>query len=474
MQIINQSATILNYDSNALQQIEQAGRTCYQSQDKITESSAEKFVSRLQKKKHLAMLEFADIAVKFITNRGVSHELVRHRLASFSQESTRYVTSTKNNTIQSVDDIYVAYSKGWPISQIAKYSNKLFTEAQIYKITEKKNKKHFKLKCHINSKRLNKIDSADKAFFAGLFITLGQLWLDKNKKKVIISFLQNQFGLNSFLKTFLKISSLDLRNHQSQYVIESDSLFNALSEFGFITGASIRMLRKEVKALWTSIPTEFEADFIRGLLEGSGTIKFWEDQDIKNCQIAFINNKHILTKINSWLFKEFGYKTTIVACSKSLNYQSVITDLKVGKIVCAKLYNNFIFPFGHLKAISALSQIDLDPPLATFGDENFKIIRPIWFNSGHVSTWLWIKSMIESESTYTDLRQLGWSPQQAREVLTNSLKTELCMKANVREWLHILDLRCSKAAHPQMRALMIDTLHQFQKLFPTVFNELFY
>lgn len=96
MKIINQNSEILNIDENILERIEMAGRTCYQSFDKITKNSAEKFVQMLQKKNHGAMLEFADIMVRFITDRGVTHELVRHRHCSFAQESTRYVRYDKD------------------------------------------------------------------------------------------------------------------------------------------------------------------------------------------------------------------------------------------------------------------------------------------------------------------------------------------------------------------------------------------
>lgn len=71
--------------------LEAAGRTCYKSENKITENSAESFIRSLITRGHHAMLEFGDITVRFITNRGVTHELVRHRLCSFAQESTRYV-----------------------------------------------------------------------------------------------------------------------------------------------------------------------------------------------------------------------------------------------------------------------------------------------------------------------------------------------------------------------------------------------
>jgi thymidylate synthase (FAD) len=70
--------------------IELAGRTCYKSEDKITSESAKKFVKALVKRGHEAMLEHASMTVRFTVDRGVSHEIVRHRIASFAQESTRY------------------------------------------------------------------------------------------------------------------------------------------------------------------------------------------------------------------------------------------------------------------------------------------------------------------------------------------------------------------------------------------------
>lgn len=70
--------------------IEAAGRVCYKSEDKIGEGSAEAFVRGLLKRGHEAVIEHAKITVKFTCDRGVSHEIVRHRMASYCQESTRY------------------------------------------------------------------------------------------------------------------------------------------------------------------------------------------------------------------------------------------------------------------------------------------------------------------------------------------------------------------------------------------------
>jgi thymidylate synthase (FAD) len=83
--------TIGKVDGNAIvRHIEKCGRVCYKSEDKITDDSAEKFVAGIIKRGHEAVLEHASITVRFVCDRGVSHEIVRHRLASFCQESTRY------------------------------------------------------------------------------------------------------------------------------------------------------------------------------------------------------------------------------------------------------------------------------------------------------------------------------------------------------------------------------------------------
>ncbi|HPY81502.1 MAG TPA: FAD-dependent thymidylate synthase [Bacteroidales bacterium] len=91
MKIIEQTHQIIQKPNNPIQLIEQAGRTCYKSEDKITDDSAEIFAKKLVKLKHESVFEHVVVSVRFITNRGVTHELVRHRMCSFSQESTRYV-----------------------------------------------------------------------------------------------------------------------------------------------------------------------------------------------------------------------------------------------------------------------------------------------------------------------------------------------------------------------------------------------
>lgn len=79
-----------------LKKIERIGRVCYKSENNIKDGSAERFVSNLINRHHESVLEHVSISVRVICDRGISHEIVRHRLASYSQESSRYCNYSNN------------------------------------------------------------------------------------------------------------------------------------------------------------------------------------------------------------------------------------------------------------------------------------------------------------------------------------------------------------------------------------------
>jgi thymidylate synthase (FAD) len=108
-------------------------------------------------------------------------------------------------------------------------------------------------------------------------------------------------------------------------------------------------------------------------------------------------------------------------------------------------------------------------------DGRMEFIRPVWFDDlsefdRNIETWK--SAMLSAENHYRYLLEGGWRPEQAREVLPNSLKTEIVVKANIREWRHIFQLRTSRKAHPQMRALMIPLLTELREKIPVVFDDI--
>ena len=98
MKLINSSVQILDEinESEVINKIAKVARTCYKSEDASTTDKDKALVKRLIQSGHEAMIEHYSISVKFICDRGVSHELVRHRMASFAQESTRYCNYSKD------------------------------------------------------------------------------------------------------------------------------------------------------------------------------------------------------------------------------------------------------------------------------------------------------------------------------------------------------------------------------------------
>ncbi len=96
----------MNSYEDILKKIEKIGRVCYKSENMITDNSAERFISSILKRGHESVIEHESITVRFICDRGVTHEIVRHRIASYSQESTRYCNYSQdkfNNEITVID-----------------------------------------------------------------------------------------------------------------------------------------------------------------------------------------------------------------------------------------------------------------------------------------------------------------------------------------------------------------------------------
>lgn len=101
MIIIQPSATVEWIESSAeiMLRLERCGRTAYKSEDKITEGSATKFIQMIIRRGHLSVLEHVAVSARVTCDRGISHEIVRHRIASYTQKSTRYCTYGKKGEV---------------------------------------------------------------------------------------------------------------------------------------------------------------------------------------------------------------------------------------------------------------------------------------------------------------------------------------------------------------------------------------
>lgn len=132
MEFIEPSVQILDSinELQILSKLELAGRTAYKSEDRITKGSAEKFIRSIIKSGHHSVLEHVNITVKFICDRGITHELVRHRIASYTQESTRYCNYSKKGIVFIVPPWGFDMTDLWFLGVVEEYYNKKISRGQ--------------------------------------------------------------------------------------------------------------------------------------------------------------------------------------------------------------------------------------------------------------------------------------------------------------------------------------------------------
>ena len=99
-------------------------------------------------------------------------------------------------------------------------------------------------------------------------------------------------------------------------------------------------------------------------------------------------------------------------------------------------------------------------------------IRPFFWNDDPEKFRIWEEAMAAAERSYLELTARGATPQEARSVLPNSLKTEIVATMDLREWRHFFKLRAAPAAHPQMREVAVPLLKAFQEAVPVVFEDI--
>ena len=548
----------------ALKFIEMAGRTCYRSEDKITEDSAEGFVRKLIKAGHLAMVEHSNFVVrhrdhdndamvkamiaagkfltvrrdsdylyvggnltawyqremgmdetlfepflrqydvlfevgdefdtafnaavepsfgwticphdeipkelhrysaKFICDRGVSHELVRHRPCSFAQESTRYVSSINTEvTAGTQEDVVSLYEAGMSMRQVSEKSLGLFTEWDVYKI----------LVAHDVDRRplgntgpvahdfFNVIDSVEKSYLLGVIQADGSIRATDSPQISITQHKEYAWYLHRMVTQFLRPSAMcSADKNCNQITVTSPQLKDDLCRVGIIPNKSYDQTEEDISKLWEAVPPGLLPSFIRGFLDGDGGVRFFKQKNkgaTDSCNINWSGNLFLLQRIQQWLFDNFSYNASLSPDAVSKNmYRLRVTSPTVGRQLVTLLLEGFTYPYGHPEKTARMMEgIGLyDFPVNVFGDEKFIIAQPSWlFEEGPRALWTFLKAMDQSERSYEYMRRNGLSPQQARAVLPNALKTEIVVTADAAEWAHIRKLRTAKSAHPDMQRIM--------------------
>lgn len=479
------------------QMLEKAGRTCYKSEDKITEESAEKFVRAIVKRGHEAMLEHASLTVRFIVDRGVSHELVRHRIASFAQESTRYcvagdsLLTFKNPHIHmSISDLYnnmINSSNGsWKRMQIRQYNEKTgeLGFSKIKNIFYNGKKPCYKIKTALKYELTCTGDH--------------EIFTPSGYRKVN----DLQDGDNIYVNgSTMLYTNYDWLYYQN--IVLNKTFVQIAKEFGFAASTLKKWARKlKIPKKGTGyfhishtpwnkgITDERQANALRqyhhcgrrkeGIMK-QDTVNY-QKHKIGICEICGCKDKSTLEvhHINS----DHGYNdpsnlmTVCESCHQRIHSQNLLT-IYPDKIIS-------IEPVGEIDVYDIEMNSDYHNYVANgvvvhncnysqdkFGNE-LTFIRPAWHIDfpGYV---VWHEAMKNAEKAYFDMLASGCTPEEARSVLPNSLKTEVIMTCNLREMRHFLKLRAAGVTgkpHPQMLEVAVPLLNELREKLPAVFEDI--
>ena len=152
-------------------------------------------------------------------------------------------------------------------------------------------------------------------------------------------------------------------------------------------------------------------------------------------------------------------------------HESVIEHISLTfKIICDRGVTHEIVRH-RLASYSQESSRYCDYSNDKFGNE-LTFIKPCFWSEDDENFLLWKDTMAQLEKTYLEMRKNGARPEQARSILPNSLKTEIFMTANLREWRHFLKLRTATRAHPQMREVALKIYKILNENLPVLFSDI--
>jgi len=192
-----------------------------------------------------------------------------------------------------------------------------------------------------------------------------------------------------------------------------------------------------------------------------------------------INSQKILCNIES--FGRICYKSENKITATSANtfianiikngHESIIEHEKITvKIICDRGISHEIVRH-RIASYSQESTRYCNYSKDKFGNE-LTFIKPIFWAETSAEYKIWREEMKRAEDGYLKLISLNIPPEQARSVLPNSLKTEIIVTMNLREWRHFFKLRTSKRAHPQMREISIPLFNKMKELLPPIFEDI--
>lgn len=521
-----------------LKHIERCGRISYRSEDKITEDgeSAKKFVAMLIKNGHESVLEHGSLTVEFTVDRAIANELVRHRLASFTQESTRYclagntiLTTSNPHNRPTIEELYNKKLNGLMHSvkrmNIRQYNEETgeLVYAHIRDIYYNGTRETIKIKTRLGYEVVCTPDHLIRTSYgymeAGAILVGSDIlvngnnefwknydWLyhqniDLNKTFVQIS---NETGVNvSTLKKWAR--KLGIPKKGTGYFnsgrtpwnkgIQVDAQVNALRQYHHCGRRNDHILKHDTSNYWKHKKSYCE---------------LCGNTDINSLEVHHIDENHFnnvpsnLITLCESCHQRVHNKNLLFAIPDTVVSIEYVGCIPVFDIEMDSPYHNFVAngvvvhncnyskdKFGgdvtyilpyclkhgyavYKDLLSKNEDEDYDPSI----EELFHVYEDDMSEENRNAFWKFYDYFIAARSCsdeYLNSTKSGKStPEEARWMLPLGLATRIVVTANYREWRHIFKLRCEEHAHPDMRDLMIPLLHEAKQRIPVVFDDIPY
>lgn len=500
MRIVTPNVEIMTPTDGILQHLERCGRVCYKSEDKIADGTAEKFITGIIKRGHEAVLEHASITAKFTCDRGVSHEIVRHRMASYCVTGDTVIRGMgqKSWTVKELFDWQTDKKRKGRLQLIQARSmdseTRIIVENKITAIHFMGEKPVFMLRTE--SGRMLKCTGDHRIATPGGYTPLLELSVGAEVLANGFELLENPDWIRWY---YIE------ENHTRKETAETigcceATLYKAFKKYGIKKPWSARPNRRPGHG-YKGMFSEEVKQKLRESKIGSKNSQYKKDRSSLTVSGAYQEANRIFTKERC---ENCGTKENLEIHHIDKNPRNNVPENV--KVLCPKCHNLWHKPgtIGVFRdkilsiepvGVEAVYDISMEAPnhnfvangvvvhncqsstrYCNYSSEKFgseiTVIKPLFLERGTDGWAIWENACLEAEEAYFSLLYSGRTPQEARSVLPNSLKTELVMTANIREWRHFLRLRCDKAAHPQMREVALMLLDKLHEAVPVCFDDI--
>jgi len=525
LRIVEPSAQLMFITPNAAQMIEHAGRCCYKSEDKITDDSADKFVQMIDKRGHHSVIEHAYATFRIVTDRGITHEIVRHRLASYSQECVSGDTLvTKNHTLKSLferskNQYGVTHNKTLRLRSVS--DDMRILPNKIVRVLHKGRAKLFRLRTKLGYEikvtrnheflrtggqytRLAELSPGEKVMVNGrpclLKIDDQTLRADYLKRKLTPQEIADEHGA-PYRSVLLRLKNMGIfEKHCNDKNKEKYRRNHTQKSRDRMRRTVLRQYR-EGRSPWNAGLSEEESPSVKRQADALRAKHHNNPLGKRNSNWkGGISQSYYSRKVSSGPCALCGDVDAPEIHHKDENRRNNSRSNLIR--ICVNCHNKLhhgwhVGTKAHADEIESIEfcgaedvyDLEMEAPNHNYVANGFVVHNSSRYCNygknkfGSELTMLppsgmsdreqevWQRSALQAEQNYMDMLEAGAPPERARSVLLTCQKTEIVMTANFREWLHFLKLRTSEKAHPDMRTIanMIGTT--LAEHCPSVFGE---